>query len=119
MGRPVVQWQILAKQPEAAARFYSGLFGWSVNADNPLGYRRIETGAGRGLDGGIWPSPPEGKSFVQLFVEVENAAETVERAVAMGARVVIPPQTLPEGDVLAVLTDPEGIPFGVMQGKAQ
>src|SRR5262245_40521899 len=113
MGCPVTQWQILSKQPERTAEFYGELFDWRVNADNPLGYRQVSTGGGGGIDGGIWPAPPEAPSFVQLFVEVDDLAARIERAVAMGARVLIPPQTLPDGDQLAVLLDPQGMSFGM------
>ena len=38
----------------------------------------------------------------------------VGRAEKLGARVIIPPQMLPGGDVLAIMHDPQGIPFGLM-----
>jgi predicted enzyme related to lactoylglutathione lyase len=69
MGQPVVQWQILAKNPDQLASFYSKVFGWKANSDNALGYRTIETGADRGINGGIWPAPPEGRPMVTLYVE--------------------------------------------------
>ena len=113
MGCPVTQWQILSKHPDRTATFYGELFGWRVTADNPLGYRQVETNAGRGIDGGIWPAPPEAPNFVQLFIEVDDMQAHLERATALGARVLIPPQTLPEGDQLAILLDPEGMSFGM------
>ena len=114
MSCPVMQWQILAKDPEGASAFYSGLFGWRVNSNNPLGYRVIDTGSADGIQGGIWPSPPEGHNFVQLFIQVDSVADYVTKAEQLGARAIIPPQTLPEGDVLAVMHDPQGIPFGLL-----
>lgn len=113
MGRPVTQFQILAKDPERAARFYASLFDWTVNADNPLGYRQLNTGSERGIQGGIWPSPPDGQAFVQLFVEVEDVAATLDKAGAMGAHIVIPPSKLPGGEEMAVMLDPEGIPVAL------
>ena len=58
MASPVVEFQIVSKAPDDTLRFYSGLFGWTVNDDNPLGYRRIHTGSAEGIQGGIWPAPP-------------------------------------------------------------
>jgi hypothetical protein len=29
--------------------------------------------------------------------------------------VIVPPQTLPDGDEMAILTDPSGMSFGVMR----
>jgi uncharacterized protein len=115
MSNPVMRWQILAKNPDKAAEFYTTLFSWTVNADNALGYRMIDTGSERGIQGGIWPSPPEGHSFVQLYIEVDDVAGSVAKATAMGASVIVPPQTLPDGEELAIVLDPEGIPFAVFK----
>jgi predicted enzyme related to lactoylglutathione lyase len=70
---PVVQWQILAKEPAKAEAFYTRLFDWRVDADNPLQHRRLETGSKLGIQGGIWPAPEAGHSMVQLFIQVGDA----------------------------------------------
>ena len=119
MGRPVMQWQILAKDPEKLGAFYAKMFDWRVDANNALGYRRIDTGAGRGINGGMWPSPPEGHSFVQLFIEVDDVARYVDRAKQLGGTVIIPPQKLPDGDELAIIHDPEHIPLGLYMPPAK
>ncbi len=115
MGQPVMQWQIIAKDPDKLAEFYQHLFDWSLNTDNALGYRMMDTGSDRGINGGIWPSPPEGHPMVALFVEVDNVAEYVDKSVKLGASVVIPPQKLPDGDEMAYISDPEGIPVGLFK----
>lgn len=115
MSNPVVQFQILSKAPDDTARFYSSLFGWMVEADNPLGYRGIRTGSSEGIQGGIWPAPAHAAGFVQLFVRVEDVKACVKRAEEMGAKLIIPPARLPAGEELAVLHDPLGISFGVMK----
>jgi predicted enzyme related to lactoylglutathione lyase len=109
---PVRQFQILARDPDATATFYRKLFGWRIHQGNPLGYRQISTGQ-EGIEGGIWPAPPEGRPMVQLFVEASDLEATVARARGLGAQIVVPPQALPEGDALAILVDPEDRPFGV------
>jgi hypothetical protein len=119
MQNPVTQFQILSKSPDETARFYRELFGWTVNADNPLGYRQIQTGSGEGIQGGIWPAPPQAPTFVQLFVTVDDVAAAVAKAEGLGARILIPPTALPEGDEMAVLHDPQGMSFGVWRnGRA-
>lgn len=118
MGHPIAHWQILAKRPDEAAAFYKALFGWNARAANRLGYREISTNAPGGIDGGIWPCPPEGTAMVSLYVEVEDVGQHVKKAADLGARVVMPPQTLPDGDEMAVILDPEGIPFGIMRRRA-
>jgi uncharacterized protein len=116
MACPVVEWQMLAKNPDSAASFYSGLFGWTVDANNSLGYRRIATG---GFDGGIWPSPSDGHNLVQLFVGVDSVAEYHHRAEEMGAKTIVAPQRLPDGDELAIMLDPSGMPFGLLKKRVQ
>ena len=113
MGRPVTQWQIVAKDPERAANFYAQLFDWKVDADNALNYRMIDTQSDKGIPGGIWPCPPEGHPLVQLFVEVEDVQAYLDKAQELGGNVVLPPQMLPDGDEMAMIVDPEGMSIGL------
>ena len=113
MGQPVMQFQILSKHPDKSAAFYAKLFGWKIDADNAMGYRMIKTGTEQGIEGGIWPCPPEGRAFVQLFIHVTDMNKTVDHAKQLGGKIIVPPQKLPDGDELAILHDAEGIPFGV------
>lgn len=109
----VVRWQIVTPDPEASSAFHRALFGWSVDRGNALGYREVRSDAGRGIDGGIWPAPPGAPSFVQLFVEVPDVAVSVARATELGASVVVPVSTLPDGDVMAIVRDPTGVTLGL------
>jgi len=115
MGQPVVSWQMITKNPDRVNEFYTKLFGWKSNANNPLGYRMIDTGTEKGINGGIWPAPPQASSFVQLFIEVDDMGKYVEQATRLGAKVLIPPQKLPDGDEMAILHDPEGMSFGIVK----
>jgi predicted enzyme related to lactoylglutathione lyase len=117
MGNPVMQFQIISKAPEETAKFYASLFGWKVDAGNPMGYRRIDTASTKGIPGGIWPAPPQAPNFVQLFMSVENVKASVERAVGLGAKLIIPPTLLPEGEEIAVLHDPQGMSFAVWRAQ--
>lgn len=113
MANPVFEFQIISKDPDGTGRFYCELFGWSVSSDSATGHRRIDTGSREGIQGGIWPAPPQAPNFVQLFVAVHDVAAVVSKAETIGARLLIAPTTLPEGDEIAVLHDPQGMPFVV------
>jgi predicted enzyme related to lactoylglutathione lyase len=113
MANPVTQFQILSKTPDETARFFSSLFGWKIDADNPMGYRRIDTGSQEGIQGGIWPAPPQSPDFVQLFVGVDDVKALAQKAESLGAKLLIPPTTLPEGVEMAVLHDPQGMSFAI------
>jgi predicted enzyme related to lactoylglutathione lyase len=113
VANPVVQFQILSKSPDETAKFYSSLFGWTADANNPMGYRKIDTGSKEGIQGGIWPAPPQAPNFVQLFIGVENVKAHATKAEELGAKTLIPPTKLPEGDEMAVMLDPHGMSFGI------
>lgn len=117
MTNPVTQFQILSKEPEACAKFFGDLFGWTVHSANPMGYRQIDTGSREGIQGGIWPAPPQAPEFAQLFISVADVKGVCAKAQNLGARVLIPPTALPDGDEMAVLHDPRGLPFAVWSGK--
>lgn len=112
---PVREWQLVSTDPDATARFYADAFGWRIDRANALGYRRVATGDG-GTPGGIWPAPSSAHSFVQLFVAVDDVDAAIERAVRLGATVLVPRSALPEGEVMAVLKDPLGVPIVVYSG---
>jgi len=114
MANPVTRWQIVARDPEAVAAFYRKLFGWTVRTDNALGYRALESGDDRGIDGGVWPSPPDGHNLVQLFVEVDDVDAAVAKASSLGATVIVPKSELPDGDTMAIMLDPAGLSFGLV-----
>jgi len=117
MGNPVVRWQILSRNPEAATAFYTSLFHWSVNADNAFGFRQVDTGSPRGIPGGIWPIGEEGHPLTQLFVEVPDVAAAAAEAQRLGGRVIMPPQKLPDGDEMAIILDTEGLPVGLVRER--
>ncbi len=115
MGQPVMQWQILAKEPDKLAEFYTKLFAWEINTNNALNYRMVDAGSERGINGGIWPAPPGAPSMVSLYVEVGDLGAYIAKAIKLGGKVVMPPQKLPDGDEMAIILDLEGIPVGLFK----
>lgn len=113
MAHPVSQFQILSKDPEACAKFFGDLFGWTIGSADTMGYRQIDTGSREGIQGGIWPAPPQAPEFAQLFISVADVKAACAKAQSLGARVLIPPAALPDGGEMAVLHDPRGLPFAV------
>jgi len=114
MSAPILEWQMVTTHPDQLARFYGDLFGWTIQTNNALGYRQVDTGESS-LHGGLWPAPPNAHSFVQLFVGVPDVDASVSRATTLGARVIVPRTALPDGDEMAILADPCGITFGIVR----
>src|SRR5439155_8741420 len=60
MGRPVVHWELMSKDPAKVAAFYETIFGWKIQHMPEMDYRLVETGGAGGINGGILkPQPPE------------------------------------------------------------
>lgn len=54
MPNPVVHFEIFGKDAARTQQFYRDLFGWTVNADNPMNYALVEAEE-RGIGGGVGP----------------------------------------------------------------
>jgi uncharacterized protein len=119
----VVHFEIHAEDPERAAAFYRGLFGWQITRwEGPQDYWLIRTGEGQpGIDGGLLrrqgPSPAEGQP-VQGYVctvGVASLDEMLGKLGAAGGRVAMPRMAIPGVGWLAYATDTEGNLFGMLQ----
>jgi predicted enzyme related to lactoylglutathione lyase len=111
-ARPVVHWEIEARDPEAQRAFYSTLFNWTVG-DGPI--MNIPAGIGA-------PEPGPGghiragdRSGVTLYVQVRDLAASVAKAVELGGQVTLERFDIPGGASLAGITDPEGNPLTLVQ----
>jgi predicted enzyme related to lactoylglutathione lyase len=116
MGQPVIHFEITSNDAGKLQDFYSNLFGWSVDTSNPGGYGMVDTKAERGIPGGI-SSPPQGtQPWLTFYVGVPDLQATLDRAVELGGKVLMPPMEVPGGDVtLAAFADPDGNMIGLSQ----
>jgi uncharacterized protein len=107
--------------PEAAAAFYGGLFGWEFeDAMPPDSPGKYFVGRLRGGDVAAVGSVPEGAPPMAVwntYVWVESADETASKAKDAGGSVVMEPFDIMDAGRMAVLMDPEGAAFCVWQAK--
>ena len=76
MGRPVVHWELMSKQPEKVSDFYEKIFGWKIQHIPEMNYRIVETGGQGGINGGIikpersepWPGN------MTFYIDVDDLA---------------------------------------------
>jgi uncharacterized protein len=105
--------------PDAAAAFYGGLFGWQTEDVLPPGAPgRYLVGRIRGLDAGAIGSIPEGAPPAALwrtYISVASADETVARVRDAGGAVISEPVDVADAGRTAELRDPEGAVFRVWQ----
>ena len=114
MGAPITHVEIQSKQQKKLLDFYSKLFDWHMDTNNPMGYAMVDTHAGKGIGAGIGPTQ-NGKNFITFYVDVDDLEATLKKAEGLGARTVLKPtQTGPV--TVAMLADPEGNVVGLAKG---
>jgi predicted enzyme related to lactoylglutathione lyase len=122
-GTPI-WYELITADPDAAKRFYDAAIGWTVEAQpaGEMDYRMITTAGGDNA-GGVMRMTDEMKAggarpgwFV--YIGVDDVDATVEKATQAGAGIIMPPWTIEGIGRMALLHDPQGIPFYVMRGAS-
>jgi predicted enzyme related to lactoylglutathione lyase len=111
-ARPVVHWEITARDPERQRAFYRQLFNWDIG-DGAI--MTIEPGLGGPEPGPGGHIRQDERSGVTLYVQVRDLRASLVEAGDLGATVVAPPFDIPGGPTLAIVTDPEGNPLVLVQ----
>jgi predicted enzyme related to lactoylglutathione lyase len=117
MTRPVVHFEILGKDGKKLQDFYRQLFGWKIDANNPMQYGLVEPGIGgpeAGVGGGI-AQAQDGKPMVTIYVQVVDLNESLAKAESLGGTAVMQPIDVPGGPTIAVFADPEGNVIGLIK----
>ncbi len=114
MTRPVVHFEIRGKDPARLQQFYRDLFGWEINADNPMGYGFVSPGIG-GPEAGVGGGITAGEPGVSIFVQVVSLVDTLAKAEQMGGQTVMQPFDVPGGPTVAQFRDPEGNIIGLVK----
>jgi uncharacterized protein len=117
MTHPVMWFEVLGQDGEKLRKFYAGLFGWKIAADNPIKYGMVDTGEPRGIPGGVGQTFPGTRSWVTFYVETPDVAASLKKAEGLGGKVVMPRTAMPEV-TLGVFEDPEGHVIGLVEAKA-
>jgi len=111
-ARPVVHWELLARDAEAQRAFYAALFNWEIG-EGPI--MNIDAGLGGPEPGPGGHIRQSDKPGVTLYVQVGDIRATLARAVELGGKHVMDPIDLPNGPTLAAIEDPEGNPLTLVQ----
>jgi uncharacterized protein len=122
MGQPVVHFEIVGQDVEKLRDYYSGLFGWEFDSNNPMNYGVVQregnvTAEGVGIGGGIGPAPEGYGGHVTFYVEVSDVEATLAQAESLGGTRMMGPETVMGRMVLGMFTDPEGHVIGVIQSS--
>ncbi|MEX1193742.1 MAG: VOC family protein [Dehalococcoidia bacterium] len=114
MTRPVVAFQIWAKDSERQRQFYREIFGWQIDEPTAFGISVVHEGIGGPPEiGGTLLGGPEPR--VLIYVQVLDPLETLAKAVTLGGRRVMEPFDVPGGPTIAQMADPEGNVIGLVK----
>jgi len=115
MGRAVVHWELMSKDPAKVSKFYEKVFEWKIQHIPEMDYRLVETGGQGGINGGIVQPQREGPwpGNMTLYIAVDDLAAYRERIVDAGGKIHVEEQEVPGMGALSLFTDPEGRMMGL------
>ena len=120
MGQPVVHFEIVGKDAEKLKSYYSDLFGWQIDSNNPMNYGIVQrdqkvSADGVGIGGGVGAGPDGYAGHVTFYVEVPDVEAALVKAESLGGSRMMGPEKVMEGVEIGLFNDPEGHLIGVVK----
>jgi predicted enzyme related to lactoylglutathione lyase len=106
---------LMTPEPQTAAKFYSGLFAWTLTPGDS-DYLHIKNG--EAFIGGIPPAHklnPHAPPHWLIYIQVDDCDLSTARAKELGANLFAGPMTIENVGRLTVLADPQGAVFSLFQ----
>jgi len=113
MGNPIVHWEIAGENREKLQGFYGSLFDWEIEDMPAMNYGMVKTGVepGGGIAGTEGKMPP----YLTVYVQVDDLQASLDKAVELGAKALVPPTPIPNIGSFAMFSDPEGNVVGIFK----
>jgi predicted enzyme related to lactoylglutathione lyase len=120
MGQPVVHFEVIGKDGKKLISYYSELFGWEIDSNNPMNYGIVAREGnvnthGVGIGGGVGPAPPGYTGHVTFYVEVPDVEAALAKAESLGGKRVMGPDKVNDQTELGQFLDPEGHLIGLIK----
>jgi uncharacterized protein len=124
MGQPVVHFEVIGKDGDRLQSYYSELFGWEIDSDNPMNYGVVQREGnvnpdGIGIGGGVGPGPEGYDGHVTFYIEVPDVEAALATAENLGGTRMMGPDKVMEGVEIGQFSDPEGHLIGVVKAVEQ
>ena len=114
MAAHVIHFEVTGKDGKALQSFYSKVFDWNLDTNNPGGYGMSDP-ASTGPVVGIGSTPDGSSGHVTGYVRVADINDTLAKVKDLGGTVVMP-KFSPDGSAqLALVADPEGHVVGLTE----
>jgi predicted enzyme related to lactoylglutathione lyase len=114
MGAHVIHFEVTGKDGPALQSFYSKVFDWSLDTNNPGGYGMYRPANGDGIPGGIGTAQDGGAGHVTFYVHADDPQAVLDKVAASGGRVIMPLTEVAPETTIALFADPEGHVIGIM-----
>ena len=123
MGQPVVHFEIVGKDAAKLQRYYSELFRWEIDSDNPMNYGIVQregnvNAEGVGIGGGVGSGPEGYAGHVTVYVEVPDVEAALAKAESLGGSRMMGPDKVMEGVEIGLFNDPQGHVVGLVKSVA-
>jgi predicted enzyme related to lactoylglutathione lyase len=126
LDHTVVHFEIPANDVTKLRTFYEKVLGWKITrAPMPgIEYWNIATVPTDemgmlqrpGVNGGLYPRTPGMPGALQVnYISIENIDEYTDKVKKEGGKILADKQQIPTVGWFAVVADPEGNPFGLLQ----
>jgi uncharacterized protein len=112
---PVVHFEIVGPDAEKLLRFYSDVFGWSIDSSNPMNYGVVDNG-GEGINGGISAGQGD-SSYVTFYIEVDDPDAFLRKIEEAGGETVMETTEIPGMVTFAQFRDPGGHMVGLVKAQ--
>jgi uncharacterized protein len=120
VGQPVVHFEIIGQDADKLRGYYSDLFGWEIDSNNPANYGVVQRegntdGDGVGIGGGVGQGPEGYTGHVTVYVGVPDVEAALAKAESLGGTRMMGPEEPMEGVEIGLFNDPEGHTVGVVK----
>ena len=107
---PVAWFEVLGSDAGRTQRFYADLFGWTVDTSGFPGYGMTDTGAGRGIQGGLGAGE---QRWATIYARVADVEQTLAKAASLSGSRAYGPTAVGDHVQTGAFRDPAGNAFGV------
>lgn len=120
MGQPVVHFEVIGTDGKRLQSYYAQLFGWEIEANNPMNYGVVQREAnlsaeGIGIGGGISGGPEGYAGHVTFYVGVPDVEAALAQAESLGGTRLMGPDKVSDELEIGQFADPEGHVVGLIK----
>ena len=118
-----IWYELMTPEPDSATSFYGAVVGWTIGLADPgrtdgMDYRMIGRSDGKHAGGVLRITDDMRQNGAQPlwlgYLHVPDAAAAIAAIVADGGKVQMPVTAIPGVGNIAMVADPQGVPFYVM-----